>query len=56
MIQKFSSNPILEKKTILLDLDETLIHTEAYIDNKIYDIVIDMAEQGERPDVSTSPP
>jgi hypothetical protein len=44
---------LLEKKTILLDLDETLIHTEAYKDNKVYDIVIDMAENGDRPDVRT---
>lgn len=34
-----------------MDLDETLVHAESFLENKIYDIVIDMAEQGERQDV-----
>ena len=54
----YASNPnfdianFIEKKTILLDLDETLVHADSFQDNKIYDIVIDMAESGERQDVS----
>ncbi len=36
----------LENKTILIDLDETLVHSEPWSSNKTYDVVINMSEQG----------
>jgi len=32
----------LERKTILIELDETLVHSEALKSNKTYDVVINM--------------
>lgn len=50
-------NTILELKTLILDLDETLIHAEDYQRTKQYDMVVDMASPGSRiNDVSTIPP
>jgi FMN phosphatase YigB (HAD superfamily) len=46
---------LLELKTILLDLDETLIHSEEWIRGKKYDIEIEIdVEQGVK-DVSILP-
>jgi len=42
---KFNINSV-EKRTLLIDLDETLIHSEDLIQNKNYDIVVDMAPPG----------
>ena len=42
----------LEQKTILLDLDETLVHSEPYQSSKTYDVVINMAENGSPEEVS----
>lgn len=44
-----SSNP-LEQKTILLDLDETLVHSEPWVSNKTYDVVLNMAEPDSKVD------
>jgi predicted HAD superfamily phosphohydrolase YqeG len=41
-------NEFLELKTLILDLDETLIHAEDYQRGKTYDKIVDMSPPGTR--------
>jgi hypothetical protein len=34
-----------KSKTILIDLDETLVHSEPWMSSKTYDVVINMADE-----------
>lgn len=44
IFSKAKQTYFLEQKTILLDLDETLVHSEPWISSKTYDVVLNMAE------------